>query len=304
MRSLALTPLLLLAACAAPEQGAAGCHTETVATLPLSPGTRHVVVPGKLKQSDARYILDTGAERSSVVPDAVQQFGLAHTRSGQARTLGVGGIVTSRTVFANIELGGFETRREVPVVGTPVRVPEGTPLAGIIGADLLSNYDLEISFPERRVRLWRVRDCTGDYTGWAGRHWSVPLRRTTAGRLMLSVTLDGQQLTAMLDTGSNATMLGSDGARRLGLSEASMAADPSGFSRGVDANLLQSRLHRFNTLTIGPETLSGPRLAVSEAHLSQEDLLLGTDWLQSRRAWISWATRQILVQRGEDIRGP
>jgi hypothetical protein len=56
------------------------------------------------------------------------------------------------------------------------------------------------------------------------------------------------------------------------------------------------RLHRFAELRIGPDVSRDPRLWVASAHVVPiVDMLLGVDWLRSRRVWLSYATRQFFV---------
>ena len=149
-----LAVLLTTAGCTDLVPAAPGaCQLDVVATLPLARSS-HVVIDGRLNRQPARYILDTGAETSHVTPWAVPQYGLARSRSGPTRIIGVGGTILAENVVATIELGGVETRKLVSVVGLPLLSVEGPPLAGLVGADLLSTYDIEVSVPEHLVRLW------------------------------------------------------------------------------------------------------------------------------------------------------
>jgi hypothetical protein len=56
------------------------------------------------------------------------------------------------------------------------------------------------------------------------------------------------------------------------------------------------RLHRFSELQIGPEVTRNPQLWVASARVVPiVDMLLGVDWLRTRRVWLSYATRQFFV---------
>jgi hypothetical protein len=55
-------------------------------------------------------------------------------------------------------------------------------------------------------------------------------------------------------------------------------------------------LHRFGELHVGMDTTRDPMLWVAPVHVVPiVDMLLGADWLRSRRVWISFATKQIFV---------
>ena len=285
-----LVVLAALAACAGPGAPAV-CTVERVATVPLVDDARHLVVVGRLNGSEARFILDTGAERSLVTPGAAQRHNLAHAR-GQAHINGLGGAVTAPIVFASIELGGVEVQREVPAAP----LLGGETDDGVIGVDLLSDYDLEVSVPEHQVRLWRARHCEGNYVKWTGRFGTVPLRRTTGERLFIPATIDGVGVTALLDTGADRTLVSEDSARDRGVDLAGLATDPGGSSRGVDGNAVATHRHKFDSLTIGPETFRGVTVTVSALRLPQAEMLVGMDWLRRQRVWISWDARRVFIQ--------
>ena len=295
-RVAALMVLWALAGC---TDGPGTCVLAAVATLPLEDRS-HLVVPGKLNGVDTRFVLDTGAEISHVTPEGVRRAGLS-IGPGRTRIEGMGGTIVAADTLADIEIGGTEVRRLLPVAPLPLTAVAGLVYGGLVGADLLSEYELEVSVPERRVRLWRASHCEGDYVPWAGVHWAVPLHRTAAGRLLLLVTVDGTAVSALLDTGANGTMIGAHAAGRLGLDQEERGRAIS--SRGVDGNRVQAHEHRVATMSVGNETVRGPTLLVSSVEMPEGDMILGTDWLRSRRVWISWGSRQMFVQPRWEIRG-
>ena len=55
-------------------------------------------------------------------------------------------------------------------------------------------------------------------------------------------------------------------------------------------------LHRFAELRVGPDVMRDPALWVASVRVVPiVDMLLGADWLQTRRVWLSFATKQIFV---------
>ena len=56
------------------------------------------------------------------------------------------------------------------------------------------------------------------------------------------------------------------------------------------------RHHRFAELRVGPDTTRDPMLWIARVNVVPiVDMLLGADWLRSRRVWLSFATRQVFV---------
>jgi clan AA aspartic protease (TIGR02281 family) len=125
---------------------------------------------------------------------------------------------------------------------------------------------------------------------------SVPLRRTQAGRLIMTVQVDGHSLTAILDTGAAGTIMTRQAAARLGVTPALLALDSADTGHGVDMNDIPVRRHRFASVRIGRELFRDVPLAVADVQLGGPDMLLGFDYLRQRRAWISYATGRMYVQ--------
>ena len=295
-----LLGLLALAACA--ETGGTGaCQIAPVATLTLSP-ERHVVVDGRLNRQPARFLLDTGAERSVVASWAMDPYRVERLR-GETGVYGTGGLMMTSVARAQLDLGGDEVWRSMPVADLPGGSRPGPAYAALLGADVLAAYDLEISFPENRVRLWQTANCRGAYALWGGTYGTVPLEVRRSGHLRMSLSIDGKPVTALLDTGASGSILTEDAAERIGVTPSMLAADPAGTNRGITGKIMADRMHRFGTVQIGPETMAAT-MRVSAIRLSQADMLLGADWMRSRRVWISWANKKVFVQHASAARAP
>ena len=63
------------------------------------------------------------------------------------------------------------------------------------------------------------------------------------------------------------------------------------------AEQLDGRVHRFSQLAIGAEVIRDPEIGVTDLRLSDADLVLGVDFLQSRRVWMSYGSQQIFLSR-------
>jgi hypothetical protein len=67
--------------------------------------------------------------------------------------------------------------------------------------------------------------------------------------------------------------------------------------RGVAGEQLAARVHRFSQLEIGVETIPNPEIVVTDVMLSDADLVLGIDFLKSRRLWLSYGSQQLFLSR-------
>src|SRR5205814_3155776 len=106
-------------------------------------------------------------------------------------------------------------------------------------------------------------------------------------RLFFSVQLDGHRLTAVIDTGSQVTVLATASARALGVSEEQLLRDRSVTTQGVVGEPLSARVHRFARLDIGALIVRNPEVVVTDLKLNEADIVLGVDFLSSRRLWLS-----------------
>jgi hypothetical protein len=61
--------------------------------------------------------------------------------------------------------------------------------------------------------------------------------------------------------------------------------------------VVKSRTHRFARLQVGGETLRDRAIIVTNLRLQDADLILGVDFLQQRRMWLSYGSRQIFLSR-------
>jgi predicted aspartyl protease len=93
---------------------------------------------------------------------------------------------------------------------------------------------------------------------------------------------DGHRLTAVIDTGSQVTVLATASARALGLTEGVLSRDHSVTTQGVAGEPLSSRVHRFATLEVGDISIRDPEVVVTDLKLNEADIVLGVDFLSSR----------------------
>jgi hypothetical protein len=166
---------------------------------------------------------------------------------------------------------------------------------GLLGADILLAFEMDIDVPHKMLTLYRVRRCGGTKPNWPDPAVEVTGVTSRKDRMLIPFTLDGVAGQAILDTGAQRSVIGLDMARRLGLNEANMAGDPTIRHRGAGPEVLLTHVHRFRDLRIGPAVVYQPALSVLPTQAGVGDALVGEDFLQGRRVWLSFPTRQLFV---------
>ncbi len=293
-----LWPVCLLAAERAPP---GGCRRERVATVPLRDDGGFLSIPASSRGRPIRLMLDTGSDAGLIVPQAVQALGLPVDAELRIRLQGTGGTGGSTGVARLPELAiGSLTLGDIsiPVGELPAAPRLDPPVAGFLGGDVLSQFDLDLDVPAGALSLYRIDlpsfACAPPPT-WSGPFETIALDAHGV-RLSLPAMLDGQPISALFDTGARSHLLSRAAAQRLGVSSETLAADPGGITSGVDLREQPYHWHRFSSLRIGDETEPSPVLTV--APLSEPfDMLLGSDWLAGREVWLSYATRRLFVRR-------
>jgi predicted aspartyl protease len=294
----ALLPLLVLflavlSGCAPPES----CDLMPLANMPLDVRHNLMFVTAEIGDQPVRLLVDTGAERTVLTEAAAGRLGLPHDTHHVTRSFGIGGMSADWDVFIpGIVLG--HTRFPVPrlaVADFTMDHTEGPPADGLLGADILLAFDMDIDIPARRLTLYRVRRCAGAVPPWPVPAIPITGIEARRDRLLVPFQLDGAAGMAVLDTGAQATTIGMAMAERLGLSAAALEADRRIVVHGAAPQPLAVHVHRFRELRVGDARVESPRLAVVPRSNGLGDGLLGGDFLRGRRVWLSLATRRLFV---------
>jgi predicted aspartyl protease len=302
MPRLAAAVLLLLlaglAGCAAPQS----CALVKLAEMPLESHENLMFVTAGIAGHKVRLLVDTGAERTVLTDATVRRIGLPHDVNHITRSFGIGGssanwdalvpgIVLGRTRFPldHVAVGSFR----IDHIGGP-------PADGLLGADLLLGFDMDIDLPGHRLTLYRVRRCADAVPPWQQAAVEIPGVATQRDRLLVPIAVDGVAGMAILDTGAQATTLGEPMARRLGLSGAALDADRVVMAHGAAPQPVAVHVHQFHELLIGGTArIDHPRLAVVPADTAIGDALLGGDFLSGRHVWLSFVTRRLFIGESE-----
>jgi hypothetical protein len=297
-----LLPMLLASLLGWQATASAACEVHERAQVPFILTDGRLLVPVTVNGITASFILDTGAERSLVTPDAVHRLNLTLDQWVGTVMRGVGGVAEHQNADPHsLTLGGVTLQRKTVTHDTSLTVgvlPElgvGSPIDGLLGRDFLSVFDLQFETAAHRLTLYDVQGCSGRFLPWTVPYASVAAQTPMTHALILPINLDSHPLTALLDTGASASMITLPGMIRLGLTQTALAGDRSDVARGLGRQTPEMRLHRFASLQIGSDIQRDPVLWVAPVRVTPfVDALLGADWLAMQRlVWVSFATSQV-----------
>lgn len=256
------------------------------AVVPLRLVDNYPLVPASIAGRDVSLLLDTGAEGMLVEPAVAQSLHLP--LRGMTRVFGTGGSRDAPLVLLpGLRVGDAAMPALLaPVAPLPIDLRTDPPLAGLLGASLLSRFDVELDVPGGRLSLFLPGDCP------VPPGLVLPMQVSRAGEAFIPVRVNGRPLVAELDTGSRATLLSLAAARALGLEMPTSANT----APGVDGQRLPVG-HTRVRFALGGGPGDGPDadtpVSIAPVQIDGGDMLLGLDILRQQRVWIGYAARQV-----------
>ena len=298
MRFLVLLLALLPVACADVRPGSPeACSIErrggfTITQVPDGRPAVEVRVNGQ----PVRLLLDTGANTTVITSSVAERLKLRRDGVGRSTVTGVGG----KMVSTPADLDQFEFAS----LALPVRQVVSAPLDaqaiggtdGLLGIDVLRQFDVELDLLAGSGTLYRARNCPAVRPAGLLPMTTFDIPPTAgAGQLQILVELDGKKVHALLDTGATSWLVDRRAALRLGVTEAALAADRTMTNHGVVSANTGTPVHRFGQLKIGGATVTNPEIPVAEMPPTGADMILGMNYMRTRKLWISFSSRQIHV---------
>ncbi len=286
----ALLLLLSVSACAGgPEPG---CSLEKIAELPVDFSHNVPLVTVQINGKPARMIIDTGSDGTVVTQRAAARLGVA--AGPDTRKLGgAGGPATVAVARADsIAIGsGVEKNERVAIADMPNLGADG-----LIGIDVLVAYELDLDVPNRRATFYRARACADALPAFPGPIIRLPTQQQArSGHIFVSVSVDGEPLRGMLDSGASTSTLSLQSAEDTGLTQRRLAQLPRGRGLALNKEGLSFRENTFGEMQVGDDKLVHPKMSIADIPPFAGDLLVGEDYIGTRRIWFSFRLGRVFV---------
>lgn len=344
----ALVALLGLNSAALAQSCSLPSLADSVDLKPL-PNSDLMTVPVAVNGTPKQFLLDIGTNPTEISQAAVAQLGLPENTkltedigaAGQGSYMSAGGGNLSK--LTNGGLGNVSVRDVRDKLGgnqTPVRIASFTvggatgqhlmflvandaemgksePYDGLMTGDFFKQYDVELDFGNKQLNYLTPTRCTDPdkVVFWAHSNVAViPITMTDSGKISVPVSVQGHQISAVIDTSSSRTMMRRDVAELIvGLKADTPDMMPSGdlkdgkgqpvyahtfsqisFAGGVTANnvpaliLTNNLTHEINSgMELGSWARSG------DAKLP--DLTLGMDVLHQLHLYVVYGQKNLYV---------
>jgi predicted aspartyl protease len=179
----------------------------------------------------------------------------------------------------SVQLGKMSADKVSLVLMPGDRLPDQ--IAGTLSPDVLHNYDVEFDFADAKMNLFSQDHCEGRVVYWTHEPFAqIPMRLDEYWHIVFPVILDGQHLTATLDTGSSRSII-----------SVKAASDLFGWTDGGDKKPV------FKSLTIQGVTINNPDvIVIPSSHMGTGDqMIVGMDVLRRLRLYIAYKEQTLYV---------
>ena len=271
-----------------------------VADVPLTLFRNKIFVSVSMNGAMQKLAVDTGSDMTVLSTAAARSLDLPRDFDHTAEALGVGG-VDNHLYTAQVdrmELGGLTfSNWHLPIADFSTWLADGEEMGGLLGGDILSQFDIDLDIPGRTIGFWRVTDCTTVAPPWTAASSSVPLIRAGHHLIAVPITVDNAPVQLELDTGAPDLVLSERDAARAGASPESIEDGPAVSGRGVNNGGYTGHVHVFGLVSLGGARYEEvPTLVVPRSRFRASEGLFGLRFLIQHRVWISYATNTLFVQ--------
>ncbi|CAN7540953.1 retroviral-like aspartic protease family protein [Caballeronia sp. LjRoot34] len=289
---------------AAQSAQASTCQLKREATLPMTKVLTHYTVPVDIDGNVYPMMVDSGAERTTLEQGVVDTLHLAEDSDHASETKGVAGSVGYQypRILPSLKLGSSEwidLRVLVAPSGTVAPGAQASALAGVLGADVMSRYDVELDFPALTMSLYTATGCLGRFAPWQGDYQAYSADKTRGNRFILHVALNGRPLRAYVDTGTGVSLVTTAAADLAGVDSVALAHDPQSSGTGFGGMRIGTYHHKFS-MSIGTVNYPNAPLTVVNTSFRDAGMLLGMDFMRNRRVWLSYSAGWVFMQIAGD----
>ncbi|HSZ75635.1 MAG TPA: retropepsin-like aspartic protease, partial [Rhizomicrobium sp.] len=158
---------------------------QIVASIDMAPSDDALVAPVTLNGKPKYMIVDSGGAFSEITPDTAAELGITPVHRGFSEVDVTGGSADMLATVPDFTLGQLVSHKTVFVV---TNNNFGDKIAGLIGPNILKQYDVELDFGAHKINLLSQDHCEGRVIYWPAPVVAVvPIRVAKLGHISLPV---------------------------------------------------------------------------------------------------------------------
>jgi tetratricopeptide (TPR) repeat protein len=283
------------------------CTLKRFADLPIvANDTGSPIVSILIDRQPRNVLIDTGGFWSFLDPSITGGFEVR--RSPVQGFLGLNGLRLSTLVKVPSVQVGDMSASDMEFFEAPrgyMNLVGPSSFVATLGANWLDQFDVEIDPLDNRVSLFSGDHCDGRVVYWPSSDMvEIPVRIDQHAKLLtIPISLDGKEITALIDTGAPFTVLSSRAAEKLfglsagspGMQEGPRDTDLSGTSR-------QTFRYQFKQLELGGIAFQNPWLTIASITNGGVDLILGMHQLRGLHLYFAYGEEKLYITtaRGDE----
>jgi hypothetical protein len=282
---------------------ATACSLIKIAEMPLIQLGNHYAVMANVANQNKPMIVDTGSAVTLLGSKTTEALKLAEDYSGPPPkpVLGIGqvsaelhrNVIVPTLAFGNLT---FHDRSTVVASLDFGPSPENA-AAGLLGDDILSNYDVEFDFLAGSLTFYDEFECYDTFLPWLGTYSTLPFSHRGA-KISVDLFLDGERSPAIVDTGNNKSFVS-----RAASALWTVRNDELKNTRWRSTSPLNGgttspdQKYKFDKIRIGDEVFTQEYMNVIPVQLQGISANLGLDYWKNRKLWISYPNNLIFISK-------
>ncbi len=171
------------------------CPLIRASTMPIETHRNMLFVHVTINGEPVKLLVDTGAEKTLLTEATIERLHLPRDYTHATRTYGIGNATAAWDALLpdGMMLGGVHFPVDRVTVGQFAIADVGGDTAdGLLGADILLAFDLDLDLPKQQLTLYRARrQCPDATPPWSQPYIGLSGVATRRDRLMVPFELDG-----------------------------------------------------------------------------------------------------------------
>lgn len=330
---------------------AADCSLQLFNMVPIDVTDNVMTMPVTINGAERRFAFDTAAITSQITADAARDLRLpTGDDTGPARIVGtgsaalVGSVMAHSTAASNIAGASMEADGPVEIynaagvpflksalakqlqlgamqnTNVPLQITDFPPAgaAGLLNGELFQRYDLDLNFHAARFNTFSPDHCRGQVLYWRAPGMAALPMLYRNGRILVHVSVDGKDLTAVIDTGApRSEMKMGDATSLFGIGPESPGVT---LKQPASANARDRYSYDFKTLSFGTVAIGSPHLLLTKGILvrganpnaptgsyirkpieGEPAMVIGMDLLKLLHVYIAFGERTLYATQGLEL---
>ncbi len=217
------------------------------------------IVPLKVNGNDLQFIFDTGGVTTMINRETAEKLHLPIQATYMEMVNVAGGNAKDRAHIDQFDIGRLHGK-DIYFLVSPFKSMDG-----VLSLNFMLPYDIDVDFGTDKLNFFSQDHCPGGVQYWKADAVAAVPFTVDDGHIYLRVTVDGQPVSAILDTGATGTIMRMDIAQqRYNLTMGDEATPLAEKKPDADPKAPKFYTHIFKTMAFGAIEVNNPHFGILE----------------------------------------